>query len=197
MPEENLAFKNRSVRMKSVLPESVVSLKNARVEEGLSRLTETRIEFLSSDMQLDLQKVLGTRITLEVDGEDEAQGFSGLCISAEYVGLYQGMLHIVAEVRPWLWMLTRTRNSRIYQEKTAHEIIKSVLSDHGFSADLSDKVQGSYLTRTYCVQYRETDFDFISRLMEEEGIYYYFQQVGDKEKLVLCDDVSAHTPVPG
>lgn len=197
MPAENLAFKNRSVRMKSVLPESVVSLKNARVEEGLSRLTETRIEFLSSDMQLDLQKVLGTRITLEVDGEDEAQGFSGLCISAEYVGLYQGMLHIVAEVRPWLWMLTRTRNSRIYQEKTAHEIIKSVLSDHGFSADLSDKVQGSYLTRTYCVQYRETDFDFISRLMEEEGIYYYFQQVGDKEKLVLCDDVSAHMPVPG
>lgn len=196
MPEENIAFKNRSVRMKTVLPDGVVSLKNARVEEGLSRLTETRIEFLSSDRQLDLQKILGTKITLEVDGEDDRHGFSGTCVSAEYVGLYQGLLHIVAEVRPWLWFLTRTRNSRIFQEVSAHDIIKTVLGDHGFSSDLTDKVQGSYVTRTYCVQYRESDFDFISRLMEEEGMYYYFQQVGDKEKLVLCDDVSAHSPIP-
>jgi len=195
MPEE-IAFKNRSVRMKTVLPAGVVSLKNARVREGLSTLTDTRIEFLSSDMQLDLQKVLGTRITLEVDGEGEAQGFSGICIAAEYVGLYQGLLHIVAEVRPWLWLLTRTKNSRIFQEMSAYDIIKDVLGDHGFTSDITEKVQGSYPTRTYCVQYRESDFDFISRLMEEEGMYYYFQQAGDKEKLVICDDVSAHAPIP-
>ncbi|MGR3320321.1 MAG: type VI secretion system Vgr family protein, partial [Pseudooceanicola sp.] len=197
MAAEQVAFKNRIIKMTTVLPEGKVSLKNARVREGLSQLTETRIEFLSDDKELDLQKLLGTKINLVANGDDGDHEFSGTCVSVEYLGIYQGMLHMVAEVRPWLWLLTKTRDNRIFQDKTVVDIIKEVLGDHGFSAEIRDSLQGSYETRTYCVQYRESDFDFISRLMEEEGIYYFFMQDGPMEKMVLADDVSAHSPVPG
>ncbi|EAQ03157.1 Rhs-family protein [Pseudooceanicola batsensis HTCC2597] len=198
MPAEGPNLKNRMLRMETALPKEKVFIKNARVSEGLSQLTETRIEFLSNDRNIDLQDFIGTPITIELDEEpqDARHKFSGTCISVEYLGLYQGMLHLVAEVRPWLWYLTRTMNNRIFQEMNAVEIIKSVLGDHGFSGNITEKTQGSYDVRTYCVQYRESDFDFISRLMEEEGIYYYFDQSGKQEKMVIADGISAHSPVP-
>ena len=165
----------------------------------MSRLIENRIEFQSNYKELDLQDLIGTQITIEMDKDlgDGKYTFSGTCISVECLGLYQGMLHLVAEVRPWLWYLTRTSNNRIFQEKTTVEIVKQILGDHGFSSDIQDKLQGSYPQRGYCVQYRESDFDFINRLMEEEGIYYFFVTTGAQEKMVLADGVSAHKPVDG
>ncbi|WP_375175994.1 type VI secretion system Vgr family protein [Pseudooceanicola sp.] len=199
MPAEGLELKKRMLRVKTALPKSKVFIKNARVSEGLSKLTETRIELLSSDKDIDLQDLVGTQMTVELDEkqDDGKHTFSGTCISVEYLGLYQGLVHLVAEVRPWLWYLSRASNNRIFQEKSTVDIIKSVLGDHGFSGDIQDQLTGNYQPRTYCVQYRESDLDFICRLMEEEGIYYFFKQDGDQEKLVLADGVSAHTAVPG
>lgn len=195
MPE--ISLKNRMLRMKGTFSSEKVFLKNARVEEGLSKLTETRVEFLSSDQDIDLQDFIGTVITVELDDDDApSHYFAGTCISVEYIGLYQGLQQFVAELRPWLWFLTKARNNRIFQDRSVPEIITRVLSDHGFGVDVERKLSGIYRNREYCVQYRESDFDFLSRLMEEEGIYYYFKPADGKVTLVLADSVSAHSPVP-
>jgi type VI secretion system secreted protein VgrG len=94
-------------------------------------------------------------------------------------------------VNAWLWFLTRTADCKIFQEKTAPEIIKEVFGDHKM-AIFEDGLTGSYAKRDYCVQYRETDFAFVSRIMEEEGIYYYFEHKDGKHTLKLVDSESGH-----
>src|SRR5690606_30143634 len=100
-----------------------------------------------------------------------------------------------AVVRPWLWYLTQTTDSKIFQEKSVPDVIREVLADYEFPSEF--KLSGSYRTWEYCVQYQETDFAFISRLMEHEGIYYWFRHEDGKHVLVLTDDISQHEPYPG
>lgn len=198
MPDQEIIYENRPAWMEGNYENDKLRLKNARVVEGLSKLTETKIEFLGPDHELDLGSVVGKNITLAIkDASDSPRYFSGVCVSAEYLGPHGKHAHFVAEVRPWLWLLTLKRNSRIFQEQAADAIIMQILGDNGFSSRVEKKLSGSFQTRTYCVQYRESDFDFISRLMEEEGIYFYFVQSGNQEKLVLADSISAHAPTPG
>lgn len=193
----DLELEGRKVWMEGSYSSKPVNLKNARVIEALSTLTETTIEFLSSDEALDLQDILGSTIHLgQKDEDDEDRFFTGICVSVDYVGLYQGLSHFVAEVRPWLWFLTRTLENRIFQEMNVLDIIQEVMSPYGFWSDVKKETTGSYKPRNYCVQYNESDFDFISRLMEEEGIYYFFIQDDKKLKMVLADSISAHKPTP-
>lgn len=172
-----------------------LQLKRAMVKEKLSTLTQTTIEF-SANADVDLKDILGKVITLyakkDVDGTTHK--FTGTCISVENLGLRDTMVHCVAEVRPWFWMLTLTKNNRVFQERSTQEIIKEVLDDHTFS---DVKFIGKMPTkkREYCVQYRESDFDFVSRLMEEEGLYYFFKyDKADKtpEQLIICNQPNAH-----
>lgn len=193
-----IKLENRSVWMEGDYSCDPVNLKNARVVEGLSFLTEGTIEFLSSNDALDLQDMLGQSITLGIkDANNEDRYFTGTCTSVEYVGLYQGLSHFVAETRPWLWFLTRSTENRIFQNMTVLDIIQAILSDYGFWSNVDKRARGSYKERVYCVQYAETDFDFISRLMEEEGIYYFFEQSGKRLKMVMADSISAHKATPG
>ena len=197
MPED-LEFKNRDVWMEGDYTPKPVFLKNARVIEGLSEISEITIEFLSSKKDIDIQDFVGKKMAVGIKDHDEKDRFfSGICVSVEYIGLYQGLSHFIAEVRPWLWMLTRTRENRIFQEKSTVDIIQEIFSDYGFSSSVKLSLNDTYDPRTYCVQYRETDYDFICRLMEEEGIYFFFKQDKAKEELVLADSVSAHTATPG
>src|SRR6266498_1461344 len=95
-------------------------------------------------------------------------------------------------VRSWLWFLTRTTDCRIFQEKTVPDIIKEVFQDHSMAV-FDDGLTGTYARREYCVQYRETDFNFVSRLMEEEGIYYYLEHADGRHVVTLVDSYSGHT----
>ncbi|HEV2319247.1 MAG TPA: type VI secretion system tip protein TssI/VgrG, partial [Verrucomicrobiae bacterium] len=101
-----------------------------------------------------------------------------------------------ATLSPWLWLLTRTSDCRIFQNQKVPDIIESIFKDQGFN-DYKLKLSAGYSPREYCVQYRETDFNFVSRLMEEEGIYYFFQHQNGKHILTLADSPSAHDPFPG
>jgi type VI secretion system secreted protein VgrG len=101
-----------------------------------------------------------------------------------------------AVLSPWLWFLTRTATCRIFQDMSVMSILKEVFGGHGFT-DYKGQPNGGSKVLKYCVQYRETDFDFVSRLMEREGIYYYFEHENDKHTMVLADSVSAHKPFPG
>lgn len=197
MSEPDTLFENRMLRMECSFADTNVFLKSAVVEEGLSRISETTVEFLAKDRALDLATVAGSTFTLFVKDKDDAERkFIGTCVSVRYMGVYQGFGHFEAKVRPWLWFLTLGKNNRIFQNMTTPAIVKQVFSDAGFT-DFTDSLSGTYADRVYCVQYGESDFDFVSRLMEEEGIYYYFKHTGTVESLVLADGIGAHAPVVG
>ena len=141
---------------------------------------------------------MGDTLKMVMEAPDgQTRELSGLCVSAEYLGASGGPDHYRAEVRPWFWFLSRTANSRVYQETTIPDLAMQILGEYGFSGKVDNRLTNVYPNREYVVQYRETDLDFLTRLMEEEGIYYFFEQSGGEEKLVLADSISAHRPVPG
>jgi type VI secretion system secreted protein VgrG len=180
----------------------------ARVEavEGLSELFEFRIEALSDQDQIDFDKVIGHPAHVELRSfSDQPRYFHGIAVEAEALGAAGRRYAYRLVLRPWLWLLSHRTNCRIFDKTvvaspTAPEIIKKVFQDAGFS-DFRDGLGGgagkSYPELEYCVQYRETDLAFVSRLMEENGIYYFFEHAADKHTLVLADSPSAHKPVPG
>ncbi len=163
----------------------------ARVRERFSTIPEMRMEFTAKTTNFEPKSILGKRITLKTK-----QGFqwSGLVVSVEDVGLEKGVDVYAAELRGWLWLATLGEENRIYQKMDALEIISDVFDKMGIS-DFQSKVTGKPEQREYCVQYGESNFDFISRLMEEEGIYYGFDHSGATEKMILANDASAHPDV--
>lgn len=182
-------------------------LKRAIIREGFSKLTETTVEFQSKNKAVQLEKIVGKAIRLHVMTQGGAgpkpkpkeRMFTGTCVSVESLGFHDGYGTYVAEVRPWFWMLTRTQDCRVFQDVTAVAIIEKLFSEHGFSSDYEIKITDTPAVRNYCVQYRESDYAFICRLMEEEGIYFYFKNDLDSpstEKMVLCDGISGHSPIP-
>ncbi|MGO4854386.1 type VI secretion system Vgr family protein [Phaeovulum sp. W22_SRMD_FR3] len=178
---------------------SKMEMQRAIIRERLSTLTEMQVEILWNDRTVDIAKVLGQIMVIEVEVQPgKTRSFRGIVISVEDRGLQKGMRHIVLELRTRMWMLTRNRNSRIFQSKTTRQIIEEVLRDHGL-ADFKMRQSETGPLRDYCVQYRESDFDFISRLMEEEGFYHFVdfdEASGDGlGTLVLADGKGAHKPI--
>ncbi len=192
MGVSNLKFEGRSIRMYGPVSEEEMQLLRAEVREGFSRVTEIDVEFLSAKMDLDLDKVLGRPVTIEIQTEGQNKRyFSGHCVQVIYEGTLQGQAHFVASLRSWNWFLDQTKDCRIFQDKSALEIIKQIFSDAGFS-DFKDNTTQTFPKRVYCTQYRETDHDFVHRLMVEEGIYYYFDYERDKDTMVMVDDTTKH-----
>jgi type VI secretion system secreted protein VgrG len=197
MSSDSIVLENRPITMAGSYKAQDLMLKCALVEEGLSTITRATVEFLSKDRSLDLKSVVGYTMNVSITtAQDTQRKFLGTCVSAEFLGVYQGFGHFTAEVRPWLWFLTLRHDNRIFQELSVVDIIKKVFSEAQFS-DYEVKATGTYKVRTYCVQYRESDFAFISRLMEEEGLYYFFTHDGEREKLVIADGIGAHQAAPG
>lgn len=186
-----------AVAVSSPIAGAVLDLRRLSGTESLGRPFLFEVEVASDDDHLDLDAVLGKPMNVGIAQHgDELRYFHGHAIRFEHVGL-QGRHSIYrAELRPWLWFLTRTADCRIFQNMTVPEIVQKIFRDRGFT-DFKSTLTGTYLQREYCVQYRETDFQFVSRLMEEEGIYYYFLHEEKKHTLVLADSISGHDKVPG
>jgi type VI secretion system secreted protein VgrG len=183
------------------LGEDVLLFHGMNAREEMSRLFEYHLDLLSTKDDIALDDILGKNVTVTLglpdEGDEEkTRYFNGYVTRFAQGGVHGRYRRYVATVRPWLWFLTRTSDCRIFQEMTVPDIIKSVFGDHGF-ADFKLELTGSYRTWTYCVQYRETDFNFVSRLMEQEGIAYYFRHTKGHNTLVLTDTTSKHTPTEG
>lgn len=160
--------------------------------EELGELFEYSIEALSEEDNLDFDKALGQNCSLTFKNYGTQRHFSGMLVEAEWLGAKDKYYAYRLVLRPTVWLLSRKTDCRIFQHKTAPDIIKKVLE--GFTTKFS--LNGSHPEREYCVQYRETDLAFITRLMEEEGIYYYFEHTGDNHTMVLVDGPSGHKDVP-
>ena len=184
--------KHRIVSVKSPLGEDVLLFRQMTAREELGRLSEFHLDLLSENESIKMEDVLGKKITVKMAlREGGERFFNGYVSRFAQIERVQGLAHYEATLKPWLWFLTRTADCRIFQDKTIPEIIKEVFRDHGFS-DFKESLNRSYKPKVYCVQYRETDFNFVSRLMEQEGMYYFFEHEDDKHTLVMADSYSAH-----
>lgn len=189
--------KNRPVQISTPLGDDVLLFYRMNGHEQLSQLFEFELELLSEQPSINPEKLLGENVTVGLMLPDGSwRYFNGYVTRFGQYGNQENFAYYRASVRPWLWFLSLTANCRIFQNQKTPEIIKQIFADQGFSGEVKDKLTASYQPREYCVQYRETDFNFVSRLMEEEGIYYYFAHDNGKHQLVLVDCVSAVESYP-
>lgn len=165
--------------------------------EEIGRLFHYQLELISDSIDLSLEDLIGQTVTIKAELESgSAREFHGYVTDLRYTGTDERHSYYSATVRPWLWFLTRTSDCRIFQEMKVPDIIKEVFRDNGMM-DFKDSLSGHYKDWVYCVQYRETDFNFVTRLMEQEGIYYYFEHKDGKHTLVMADDMTTHETFEG
>ena len=186
---------NRQARIDSPLGADTLLLESFAGSEKLSMGFEYNATVLSKEPSIDGNQIVGKKVTITYYDEDGRERyFNGHVSRFEYMRQVEQPAELTAyslTMVPWMWFLNHNRDCQIHQEITVPDIIKTVFSDLGFT-DYSMKLNGNYPEREYCVQYRETDFNFVSRLMEEEGIFYYYTHEKDKHTLVLCDDASGY-----
>src|SRR3984957_2606561 len=167
--------------------------------EQLSTLFAFDLNLIAENStQIDFSQIVGKEITLKVatlgSGEENDWRYvNGICSNFSEGDRNERFTSSSAEVVPTVWLLTRQARSRIFQQKSVPDILKAVFQ--GFDCDY--QLRGDYQYREYSVQYRETDFNYASRLMEEEGIYYYFKHSDGSHKMIIADTPQSHDTVPG
>ncbi|HKO93150.1 MAG TPA: type VI secretion system tip protein TssI/VgrG, partial [Polyangiaceae bacterium] len=169
------------------------------LNEELGRPYEIELELVSTQGHIAPQLLLGKPVGIHLNrGNDQVRHFHGLVSELRFLGNSGARARYRATLRPWLWFLSRTLECRVFQNLSVPDIIKEVFQGYGQFADFEEAPRvGKYPPRDFVVQYRESDLAFVSRLMEDVGLYYYFRQQADKHTLVLCDDEGAHQMAPG
>lgn len=172
-------------------------LRSFTAHEPLNGLYQYQITAVSENADINLDDLIGKTACVELELFPQGQRyFHGYVSDFSYTGVEGNFSTYELTLRPFLWFLSKTADCRVFQNKDVKTIIKTLCAEHGFT-DIQDKLIAAYRTWDYCVQYRESALNFISRLMEQEGIYYYFEHTAGKHTLVLADDISAHKPFPG
>jgi len=191
---------NEDVRFHCALPPEALLFRSLLAHEALGRLPEYRLELLRPQRQRPLQAgdLLGKSagVALQVDGHG-VRHLHGVVTEFERGGAVQRHDLYRVVLRPWLWQLTLGADSRVFQDKTVVQILESVFTAYPHGGDIEKRLTAHYTPRPYTVQYRESDFNFIARLMEDEGLHYYFRHEAGRHVLVLCDNAAAHPPIAG
>ena len=165
--------------------------------EALGQLFEFRVGAVSDTPDFDLDALIGKNCNVTLIAADKLERqFNGVLVDGGYTGGGFGLYNYQFVLRPWLHLLSRASDCRIFKDMSVIDIISKVFDDRGFS-DYRNNTKGDYPKGSYVTQYRETDLNFVCRLMEEWGIYYYFEHTASKHTMVLCDGPSCHDPVPG
>jgi type VI secretion system secreted protein VgrG len=161
-------------------------------EEGLSRLFCFQLELTSDDWEIDLDAVVGKAATFSIKSHESERAIHGIVARMEMGGKGEKFAPYRVELVPEVWLLTRVSRSRIFQKKTVREIAQEVFKEAGVpTSRFRFALKRTLPAREYCVQYRETDWNFVSRLLEEEGIFYFFEQKDKETVLVMGDSPDA------
>ncbi|RWB94722.1 type VI secretion system tip protein TssI/VgrG [Mesorhizobium sp.] len=163
--------------------------------DEISRCLAYTVGFVSSSPEIDPLKMLGGAVSIEGES-DPKRWFSGLVSEFRLTRIEDRLAYYEAVIRPWLWFLGNTTDCRIFQNMSVIEIVEEVFSKYS-TAKFEKRLQGSYPPREYCVQYDESDLDFVQRLLEHEGILYFFEHDEGKHTLVLADAMNKLKPAPG
>lgn len=193
---------NRLIAIETPLGKDALLLTGFHGTEGLSTPFSFELDLLSENHSIPFKDIIGKNVAVSVVLANGGKRYFHGLISRFSQGRGGGetggdprFSHYSATMVPWLWLLTKTADSRIFQNKSVPDIVEKIFQEKGF-LDFKNKLQGSYDTWDYCVQYRETDFNFVSRLLEEEGIYYFFEHEKNKHTLILSDTPEEHKPCP-
>lgn len=165
------------------------------LREKLGEPYRLELHLLSRDANIDFDDLLGQSITLTMSAEGFERHFHGIVSSASHAGQIREYEHFVVIARPRFWFLRQGADCRIFQNETVVAIVKKVLAEAG--VEIKSALTEDYPPVEYCVQYRESNFDFVSRLLEAEGIYYYFTHAAGQNEMVLVDASSAHKAIVG
>jgi type VI secretion system secreted protein VgrG len=183
----------RLLRINTILGKDYLLINKLYAKEEISGLFEIDVELFHDESEtqslelteIDARQILGQTVNIFIAQEDGTErNLTGMINNFTLVGRSRRFTVYFAKIVPHVWKLTRVHQSRIFQHKTVPDILRLIFKDF----DVKYQFQAPYQPRNYCVQYQETDFDFASRLMEEEGIYYYFEHTPEMEKLILRDD---------
>jgi type VI secretion system secreted protein VgrG len=199
-----LTQENRLISIETPLGADVLLLTGFSGSEGISMPFSFELSLASENTNINPRDIIGQNVTVSIGlADDERRYINGIIcrFTQERLGEdsdQEQYLHIAtysATMVPWFWLLTKTVNSRIFQEKTVQQIVEQIFGDRGF-ADYEMRLTGNYEPREYCVQYHESDFNFISRLLEQEGIFYLFEHEDGRHILVLADSADEHHDCP-
>jgi len=191
---------NREASVRTALADDVLLFAGMSGSEELGRLSQFTVRLLSKDAGIKIADVLGKPMTVELatDEEGSLRYFNGIVTRFASTGWSGEFASYEATLHPWLWLLKRASNCRIFQDMSVPDIVKQVCQAYGGAAVLSvASLSGEYPALPYCVQYRETDFDFVCRLLEGAGIYFFFTHEASRHTMVLADSYGAHVPIPG
>ncbi len=195
MPEYQQA--DRPLTIDTPLGKDMVLLRGLSGREGISQLFGFELDLIAENKtDVAFDKLLGQKVTAHLSLPKGKRHFNGLCVRISQGERDEGDKTFTSyrmEIVPDFWMLTRKAQSRIFQQKSVPDILKKVLV--GF--DVTYELQGTFRSRDYCVQYRETDFNFACRLMEEEGIYFFFKHSDGSHTMVVANTPQSHSDVPG
>ncbi|MBI5718684.1 MAG: type VI secretion system tip protein VgrG [Burkholderiales bacterium] len=181
------------------LPADDLRFESMTATQAVSALDAVEVTLVSPRNDIAAEKLLGEPARVEVLlREGGKRHFNGIVARFGMGRSGRGRHYRYhATLRPWLWFLTRTSDCRIFQDMTVPEIVEKVFGDHGAIANFEFKLFASYRKRVYCVQYRESDYQFVARLLEEEGIYWFFEHGEGTHKLMLVDDIGSLAPAAG
>jgi type VI secretion system secreted protein VgrG len=185
---------NHIFKIHTPLGPDVLLLEGFSGHEALSGLFRFHLDLIAENQHtIAFDKLLGQKASVELQlPEGDSRYFHGILSGFSQGGRNLRFTRYAAELVPQFWLLTRQVRSRIFQQMSVKDILTQVLA----SLDVTLELQGTYEPRDYCVQYRESDFQFASRLMEEEGIYYFFKHTEDSHEMVLADSPQSHPEIP-
>ena len=181
---------------------SELVLGDFQCSEGLSTLFDMQIGLASRNANIELKQMIGQAVTVSLQltnamGSSEVRYFHGYVTHFAHVGTDGGLASYTASVRPWLWMLSRRVDSRIFQDQNVQDILGKVFSQYAKLASYEFRVSRAVKPYSYCTQYRETDLNFVLRLMDQEGLYFYFEHTKDGHKLIVTDMSTNAKPIDG
>ena len=190
---------DRFLKIETPLGKDVLLLTDFRGSEVVSQGFSFEMNLISEDHNIDFKDIIGTKVTVSMTLSDgEERYFNGMICrfahgsrSVKEDGGDSRFSYYNATMVPWFWLLGKTVDSRVFQELTVADIIGEILDEKGLG-DYAFRLSKTHPTRTYCVQYRETDLDFISRILEEEGIYYFYEHEEKVHTLVFADNPVEH-----
>ncbi|HQU43979.1 MAG TPA: type VI secretion system tip protein TssI/VgrG [Pirellulales bacterium] len=185
---------NRPMSVTTPLGKDKLLLVGLSGSEALSRLFSFHLDLAAENKtEVEFEKLLGQKTSVQLAlPNGESRYFSGICSRFSQAGRDAVFTAYRLEMVPQFWLLTHKAQSRTFQQKSVPDILKAVLT----GLDVSYELQGTFQPRDYCVQYRETDFNFASRLMEEEGIYYFFKHTANGHTMVLANTPQSHRDMP-